>query len=97
MEVVLIEMSPASTNNMDLDEDLKKWSRMTKNDTSMPTATDNELPEQMQTCNEAMPAKPPARALFTDKIMEITDTEMLKDSHNADTNKSIETPQNKEK
>jgi len=42
---VVIEMSLASTTNMDLDEDLKKWSRMNKNKTSMPTATDKELPE----------------------------------------------------
>jgi len=45
MEVV-IETLPASTNNMDLDEDLKKWNRTTKNDTGMPTAADKELLEQ---------------------------------------------------
>jgi len=42
MEVV-IETLLASTNNMELDKDLKKWSRTTKNDTSMPRAADQEL------------------------------------------------------
>jgi len=65
MEVV-IEMSPTSTANMELDKDLKKRIRMIQNATSMPPTADKELPEQKQTRNKTMPAKPIARALFID-------------------------------
>jgi len=91
MEVV-IEASLASTNNMELDKDLKKWSRMTKNHTSIPTAAKKELPEQKQTCNNDKSAKPLTRALFIDKPMETTDTEMLKDSQDEDTMEPTEMP-----
>jgi len=95
MEVV-IEMSLASTTNMELDKDLKKRSRMIQNAMSTAPTADKELLEQKQTRNKTTPAQPSTRALFIDRNIKVMDTEMIKEIQADGTNKSIETPQNEE-
>jgi len=83
MEVV-IEMSLASTQDMELDKELKKRSINTKTTTSMSSTEDKESLEQKQTQNDDMSDKPPARALFNKPTMTM-DTEMKDQAHEEDT------------